>query len=81
MEEHEQALELETRRLAELQLAQQFPGNQPYFGYCMDELKVSEGLLLFLFIYEKSMRRLPFYFSFFYLFYFDSLFIVFIPLP
>ncbi|KAK9269248.1 hypothetical protein L1049_001018 [Liquidambar formosana] len=44
MEEHEQALELETRRLAELQLAQQFPGNQPYFGYCMDELKVSEEM-------------------------------------
>ncbi|XP_043689021.1 zinc finger CCCH domain-containing protein 18-like [Telopea speciosissima] len=42
MEEHEQALELERRRLTELQLvAKQL--TQPYFGYSMDELKLSEA--------------------------------------
>nr|DAD23607.1 TPA_asm: hypothetical protein HUJ06_025070 [Nelumbo nucifera] len=41
MEEHEQALELERRRLTELQLAPKALSHQPYFGY-MDELKLSE---------------------------------------
>ncbi|XP_043691608.1 zinc finger CCCH domain-containing protein 18-like isoform X2 [Telopea speciosissima] len=42
MEEHEQALELERRRLTELQLAPK-QLTQPYFGYTMDELKLSEA--------------------------------------
>lgn len=41
MLEKEQAFELERRRLVELQIAQK--ANQSYFGYSMDELKVSEG--------------------------------------
>lgn len=43
-EDHEQALELEARRLSELQLAQRPPSHQPYFGFSIDDLKVSEGL-------------------------------------
>ncbi|XP_042490517.1 zinc finger CCCH domain-containing protein 18-like isoform X2 [Macadamia integrifolia] len=42
MEEHEQALELERRRLTELQLAPK-QLTRPYFGYSMDELKLSEA--------------------------------------
>uniref|UniRef100_A0A5B7B5H5 Putative zinc finger CCCH domain-containing protein 18-like isoform X2 n=1 Tax=Davidia involucrata TaxID=16924 RepID=A0A5B7B5H5_DAVIN len=42
MEEHEVALELERRRLSGLQVARKPLGNQSYFGYSMDELKVSE---------------------------------------
>ncbi|GMY31035.1 zinc finger CCCH domain-containing protein 18-like isoform X4 [Fagus crenata] len=41
MEEQEQALELERRHLAELQLARKHPASQTYFGYSMDDLKVS----------------------------------------
>ncbi|KAJ9686868.1 hypothetical protein PVL29_015638 [Vitis rotundifolia] len=37
MEEHEQALELERRRLSELQLTPK--STHPYFGYSMDEFK------------------------------------------
>lgn len=44
IEDHEQALELEARRLSELQLAHRPLSHQPYFGYCMDDLKLSEGL-------------------------------------
>jgi hypothetical protein len=33
MEDQEQVLELERRRLAELQLARKHPASQPYFGY------------------------------------------------
>lgn len=43
MEDPEQVLELERRRLAELQLMRKPVNNQPYFGYTMDGLKVSEG--------------------------------------
>nr|QEE59955.1 nucleic acid binding [Betula platyphylla] len=41
MEEQEQVLELERRRLAELQLARKLPASQPYFGYSSDGFKVS----------------------------------------
>lgn len=46
MEQHERALELETRRLSGINLAGKPVNNQPFFGYSMDELKVSEGSLL-----------------------------------
>ncbi|XP_024021937.1 zinc finger CCCH domain-containing protein 18 isoform X1 [Morus notabilis] len=42
MEQHERALELETRRLSGMHLAGKPVNNQPFFGYSMDELKVSE---------------------------------------
>lgn len=43
MEEHEQALELERRRLSELQMTPKTA--HPYFGYSMDEFKQhSDGL-------------------------------------
>ncbi|XP_042492580.1 zinc finger CCCH domain-containing protein 18-like isoform X2 [Macadamia integrifolia] len=42
MEEHEQALELERRRLTELQLAPK-QLTPPYFGYSMDEIKLSQA--------------------------------------
>ncbi|XP_057966324.1 zinc finger CCCH domain-containing protein 18-like isoform X2 [Malania oleifera] len=42
MEEHEQALELERRRLSALQLAQKPAANQPNFANSMNELKISE---------------------------------------
>ena len=48
MEEHEHVLDLERRRLSELQLAQKSLANQFCFRSSMDELKVSEGLLYFL---------------------------------
>ncbi|XP_062169153.1 zinc finger CCCH domain-containing protein 18-like isoform X4 [Alnus glutinosa] len=41
MEDQEQVLELERRRLAELQLARKHPASQPYFGYSSDGFKVS----------------------------------------
>ncbi|XP_059442401.1 zinc finger CCCH domain-containing protein 18-like isoform X3 [Corylus avellana] len=41
MEEQEQALELERRHLAELQLARKLPASPPYFGYSSDGFKVS----------------------------------------
>ncbi|KAG2678211.1 hypothetical protein I3760_12G132900 [Carya illinoinensis] len=44
MEEQERAFELERMRLAGLQLAQKPPINQPYFGYSMEGLKVSDGI-------------------------------------
>ncbi|GMP53715.1 hypothetical protein CsSME_00019100 [Camellia sinensis var. sinensis] len=44
MEEHEQALELEGRHFSELQLAPKAMNHHhQYFGYPMDELKLSEG--------------------------------------
>lgn len=42
MEEQERTLELERRHLAELHLARKPPASQPYFGYSMDGLKVSD---------------------------------------
>ncbi|KAH9745222.1 zinc finger CCCH domain-containing protein 18 [Citrus sinensis] len=42
MEEHEQAIELERRRLSEMQLACKPMNHHSYFGYSMDELQVSE---------------------------------------
>ncbi|KAJ4980767.1 hypothetical protein NE237_031604 [Protea cynaroides] len=42
MEEHEQAFELERRRLADLQLAQK-QLTRPYLGYSLDELKLTEA--------------------------------------
>ena len=50
MEEQEQALELERRHLAELQLARKHPAGQTYFGYSMDDLKVSNGILFYQFV-------------------------------
>ncbi|KAL5737482.1 hypothetical protein ACOSP7_030243 [Xanthoceras sorbifolium] len=47
MEEQEQALELERRRLVELRLMQKPLANQPCFGYSMDDLKGSEDRLKF----------------------------------
>ncbi|XP_044472951.1 zinc finger CCCH domain-containing protein 18-like isoform X3 [Mangifera indica] len=47
MDEREQALELERRHLAELQLVQKPLASQPYFGYTMDGLKVSSDPLNF----------------------------------
>ncbi|CAK9155559.1 unnamed protein product [Ilex paraguariensis] len=43
MEEHEHVLDLERRRLSELQLAQKSLANHSCFQSSMDELKVSEG--------------------------------------
>ncbi|KAK9284949.1 hypothetical protein L1049_024131 [Liquidambar formosana] len=43
IEEHEQALELERRRLSEFQLAPKPLTHHPYFGYSMDELRLSEA--------------------------------------
>ncbi|KAJ4822704.1 hypothetical protein Tsubulata_036705 [Turnera subulata] len=43
MEEHEHTLEFERRHLAELQLTPKPLNHQAYFGYSMDELKLSEG--------------------------------------
>ncbi|GAV78368.1 OST-HTH domain-containing protein/RRM_6 domain-containing protein [Cephalotus follicularis] len=42
MDEHEQALELERRRLSELELAHKHVSHHSYFGYSMDELKLAE---------------------------------------
>ncbi|XP_065862538.1 zinc finger CCCH domain-containing protein 18-like [Euphorbia lathyris] len=42
IEEQEQALELQRRRLAGLQTARKTMGSQSYFSYAMDGLKVSE---------------------------------------
>ncbi|KAI5674720.1 hypothetical protein M9H77_15084 [Catharanthus roseus] len=42
MQDHEQALEFESRRLSQLQLARKHLTNQSCFGYSMDELTVSE---------------------------------------
>ncbi|KAA8527043.1 hypothetical protein F0562_008728 [Nyssa sinensis] len=44
MEEHELALELQRRRFSELHVAQTPLGNQSYFGYSMDEPKISEAV-------------------------------------
>lgn len=43
MEEHEKALELERRRLSELQLAPKPMTHHSYFGYSLDELKLPEA--------------------------------------
>lgn len=51
IEEHEQAFELERMRLAGLHLAQKPPINQPYFGYSMEGLKVSDGMMFHPFAY------------------------------
>lgn len=46
MDENEHGLEVQTRRLSELQLSRRPLANQEsYFGYSMDELKASEGLI------------------------------------
>ncbi|XP_059661199.1 zinc finger CCCH domain-containing protein 18-like isoform X3 [Cornus florida] len=42
-EEHEHALELERRRLSELQLASKTMNHHPYFGYSMDDVNFSEA--------------------------------------
>lgn len=47
--EQEHAFELERRHLAELQLARKPPASQPHFGYSMDGLKVSNGILFYQF--------------------------------
>jgi hypothetical protein len=41
----QQALELESRRLSELQLTSKPLSHHSYFGYSMDGLKLSEGLI------------------------------------
>lgn len=43
IEEHEQALEFERRRLSEMQLTTKASNQMPYFGYSVDESKHSEG--------------------------------------
>ncbi|KAF5730495.1 zinc finger CCCH domain-containing protein 18-like isoform X2 [Tripterygium wilfordii] len=43
MEEHDQALELERRHLAELQVARKHAANHPYYDYSTDERKLSEA--------------------------------------
>lgn len=44
MEENERALEVQARRLSELQLSRKPLANQEsYFGYSMEDLKGSEG--------------------------------------
>ncbi|PIA58164.1 hypothetical protein AQUCO_00500237v1 [Aquilegia coerulea] len=43
IEDHEQALEHEARRLSELQLAHRPLSHPNYFGYSMDDLKISEA--------------------------------------
>ncbi|KAF3443272.1 hypothetical protein FNV43_RR12954 [Rhamnella rubrinervis] len=43
IEENEQAFELERRCLSELQLAAKPLSHRPYYGYAMDELKLSEA--------------------------------------
>ncbi|KAJ7964708.1 zinc finger CCCH domain-containing protein 18 [Quillaja saponaria] len=43
IEEHEQALELERRRLSEFQLTYKPLSNNPYFGFSLDEWKLSEA--------------------------------------
>lgn len=43
IEENEQAFERERRCLSELQLAAKPLSHRPYYGYAMDELKLSEG--------------------------------------
>lgn len=46
MDENEHGLEVQTRRLSELQLSRRPVANQEsYFGYSMDEIKASEGLI------------------------------------
>ncbi|XP_058218886.1 zinc finger CCCH domain-containing protein 18-like isoform X5 [Rhododendron vialii] len=46
MDENEHGLEVQTRRLSGLQLSRRPLANQEsYFGYSMDELKASEGLI------------------------------------
>lgn len=45
----QEAFELERRQLAELQLARKPPASQPHFGYSMDGLKVSNGILFYQF--------------------------------
>lgn len=66
MEEHEQALELERRRLSELQLTPKTA--HPYFGYSMDEFKQhSDGLSYLLKIDDVF---------FFTIFFFDFIFFV-----
>lgn len=44
--EQERALEFETRRLSGMQLMAKPVNDQSYFGYSMDGLKVSEGIIL-----------------------------------
>lgn len=56
MQDQEQALELEARRLSQLQLAGKHLSNQSCFGYSMDELKLSEeGLNPALDIYSSCV--------------------------
>ncbi|GFZ05041.1 CCCH-type zinc fingerfamily protein with RNA-binding domain-containing protein [Actinidia rufa] len=43
MEDYKQGLEVQTKRLSELQLARKSQANQSCFGYSMDELKASEA--------------------------------------
>jgi hypothetical protein len=55
MEEHEQALEFERRHLSELQLTPKHLSHHPYFGYSMNELKLSEGLKLFTYLINVAI--------------------------
>lgn len=55
MEEQDQALELERMRLAELQFSRKSTINQPFFGYSMDGLKISDGVLFFPFASPLSV--------------------------
>jgi len=44
MEEHEKAHKFERRHFSELQLTPKHFSHRPFFGYSMNELKLSEGL-------------------------------------
>lgn len=48
MEEHEQALELETMRLSQLRITHKHLASQSCMGYPLDELKPPEGFYLFI---------------------------------
>lgn len=64
LEEHEQALELEKRRLSELEIAAAKPlSHHSYFGYSLDELKRFEGLIKIIKINEHNV--IFFFFSYF----------------
>lgn len=68
LEEHEQAFEYERRRLPAMHLGPKSLTHHSYFGYLMDELKLSEGLLI---LHQKELFPYDFLFVvFFVLLYF-----------
>lgn len=59
MEEQEQAFEFERRRFSEMHLAPKPLTHHSYFGYSMDELKLSQGLLI---LHQKELCTYDFLF-------------------